>query len=80
VRLRRLGSRCLPFPRSGRRQALFPLPWSHYVRLLSVKKQTARDFYEEEAVRGGWSIRQLERQTNSRFYERTALSKNKARC
>src|SRR3546814_13336828 len=30
------------------------------------------------ALRGGWSVRQLDRQINSQFYERTALSKNKA--
>jgi predicted nuclease of restriction endonuclease-like (RecB) superfamily len=29
-------------------------------------------------LRGGWSVRQLERQINSQFYERTALSRNKA--
>ena len=56
----------------------FPLPWSAYVRLLSVKNENARRFYETEALRGGWSVRQLERQINSQFYERTALSKNKA--
>lgn len=56
----------------------FPLPWSHYVRLLSVENPLARAFYEEEAIRGGWSVRQLDRQVGSSFYERTALSKNKA--
>ena len=56
----------------------FPLPWSAYVRLLSVKNENARRFYETEALRDGWSVRQLERQINSQFYERTALSKNKA--
>ena len=56
----------------------FPLPWSAYVRLLSVKNLRAREFYETEALRGGWSVRQLDRQINSQFYERTALSKNKA--
>ena len=56
----------------------FPLPWSAYVRLLSVKNINAREFYETEALRGGWSISQLKRQINSQFYERTALSKNKA--
>jgi len=56
----------------------FPLPWSAYVQLLSVKNENARRFYETEALRGGWSVRQLERQINSQFYERTALSKNKA--
>jgi predicted nuclease of restriction endonuclease-like (RecB) superfamily len=58
--------------------ACFPLPWSHYVKLLSLDDQNARRFYEEEALRGGWSVRQLNRQINSLFYERTLLSKNKA--
>ena len=33
----------------------FPLPWSHYVRLLSVESDAARAFYEIEAERGSWS-------------------------
>jgi len=56
----------------------FSLPWAAYVRLLSVKSASARHFYETEALRGGWSVRQLNRQVNSQFYERTALSRNKA--
>jgi predicted nuclease of restriction endonuclease-like (RecB) superfamily len=56
----------------------FPLPWSAYVRLLSVKNREARTFYETEALRSGWSIRQLDRQIGSQFYERITLSKNKA--
>ena len=56
----------------------FPLPWSAYVRLLSVKNPRAREFYETEALHGGWSVRQLDRQINSQFYERTALSRDKA--
>ena len=56
----------------------FPLPWSAYVRLLSVKNPEARAFYETEALRSGWSIRQLDRQISSQFYERIALSQNKA--
>lgn len=56
----------------------FQLPWSHYVQLLAVQNPNARAFYEAEALRGGWSVRQLRRQIGSQFYERTALSKNKA--
>jgi predicted nuclease of restriction endonuclease-like (RecB) superfamily len=56
----------------------FPLPWSHYVRLLSVADAEARRFYEAEALRCGWSVRQLDRQVASQFYERTLLSRNKA--
>lgn len=58
--------------------ASFPLPWSAYVRLLGVKRPEARVFYETEALRSGWSIRQLDRQIGSQFYERIALSQNKA--
>ena len=81
--------RILPTPSGGFKTApngvgfddlmtAFPLPWSAYVRLLSVKNESAREFYEAEALGGGWSVRQLDRQIASQFYERTALSKNKA--
>ena len=58
---------------------IFPLPWSTYVRLLSVEDDSARKFYEDEALRGGWSVRQLDRQISSQFYTRTLLSKNKVK-
>lgn len=56
---------------------VFPLPWSHYVRLLSLDDPHQRDFYEEEARRAKWSVRQLERQINAMLYERVALSRKK---
>ncbi|MFC1644030.1 YhcG family protein [Candidatus Omnitrophota bacterium] len=55
------------------------LPWSHYVLLAAIRDKEAREFYETEAIRGGWSVRQLDRQINSQFYERTLLSRNKAK-
>jgi predicted nuclease of restriction endonuclease-like (RecB) superfamily len=58
--------------------ARFRMPWSHYVRLLSVQDSAAREFYEAEALRSGWSVRQLDRQISTQFYQRTLLSKNKA--
>jgi predicted nuclease of restriction endonuclease-like (RecB) superfamily len=72
--------------KSGRSSALvplkqvahyFPLSWSHYVQLMALSNEEARRFYETEALRCGWSIRQLDRQISSQFYERTALSRNK---
>jgi predicted nuclease of restriction endonuclease-like (RecB) superfamily len=63
---------------SDKSPLMFPLPWSHYVCLLSVDNPHAREFYETEALRGGWTVKQLARQINSAFYERTAMSKNKA--
>lgn len=49
----------------------FPLPWSHYVRLLSVSDPKVREYYEREALLGGWSARQLDRQIASLAYQRT---------
>ena len=49
----------------------FALPWSHYVRLLSVPDRSARDYYEREALAGGWSARQLDRQIATLAYQRT---------
>jgi predicted nuclease of restriction endonuclease-like (RecB) superfamily len=58
---------------------LFPLPWSHYILLVRrVRASEARSFYDTEARRNGWTVRQLERQIETQFYERTALSRNKA--
>ena len=48
------------------------------MRLQSVKSDYARQFYEAEALRCGWSVRQLDRQIGSQFYERTAMSRNQA--
>ena len=76
---------CWPIPQTvsaesglAAQPSRFPLPWSAYVRLLSVRNESARAFYEAEALRCGWSVRQLDRQINSQFYERAALSQNKA--
>ena len=56
---------------------LIPLPWSHYVLLLKVEKVEARAFYEAEAIHNGWSVRQLDRQISTLFYERTLASRKK---
>jgi predicted nuclease of restriction endonuclease-like (RecB) superfamily len=56
----------------------FPLSWSHYVRLMAIATPAARSYYETEALRGGWTVRQLDRQIGTQFYERTMLSRNKA--
>jgi Protein of unknown function (DUF1016). len=38
----------------------FPLSWSHYVLLISrTRSPEAFAFYHAEALRGGWSVRQL---------------------
>ncbi len=73
------GISVLPFIPLTTLAEAFPLPWSHYVLLTSRSRSPeAFDFYHTEALRGGWSVRQLQRQIDSQFYERTALSRNKA--
>ncbi len=50
------------------------LSWTHYRLLLKVESDAAREFYETESVAGNWSTRELERQINSHFFERTGAS------
>lgn len=50
------------------------LTWSHYRALMRVENIEARDFYEREAIEGGWDKRTLERQIQSFYYERTLKS------
>ncbi len=57
----------------------FPLSWSHYVVLLSIKNEDERRFYEIESVQSSWSVPELKRQLSSGLYERLALSRDKKR-
>ncbi len=51
------------------------LGWSHYRALMRVEHPDARAYYEREAASNGWSVRQLERQIQSLFFERLLKSK-----
>ena len=53
------------------------LSWSHYQKLMRIDDKVRREFYTEECIKSGWSVRQLERQINSFFYERLLSSQNK---
>jgi predicted nuclease of restriction endonuclease-like (RecB) superfamily len=46
------------------------LSWSHYRLLMKIEDESRREFYTRECVEAAWSVRQLERQINSFFYER----------
>jgi len=57
---------------------VFPLSWTHYIHLMRrTRSVEERAFYEAEALRGGWSVRQLDRQISTQFHTRALLSKNK---
>ena len=60
------------------RDSLSPeLSWTHYRRLIRVEDKKIREFYTEECVKSGWSVRQLDRQISSFFYERLLSSQDK---
>jgi predicted nuclease of restriction endonuclease-like (RecB) superfamily len=52
------------------------LSWSHYRTLMRVHDEKARDFYEREAIAGGWDKRTLERQVHTQYYERCLHSQH----
>ena len=64
----------LPTVSTGRK---FFLSWSHYLKLMRIENIEERHFYEIEAVKNNWSLRELQRQFDSALYERLLLSKNK---
>lgn len=56
------------------------LSWSHFKTLLRVANPTARDWYAVEAAQQGWSVRALDRQIASLFYERLLGTQDKAKA
>lgn len=60
------------------RDSLSPeLSWTHYRRLIRIDNDEIRNFYTKECAKSGWSVRQLDRQINSFFYERLLSSQDK---
>jgi predicted nuclease of restriction endonuclease-like (RecB) superfamily len=55
----------------------FVLSWSMYVFLMGINDEKERSFYEIEAHKQNWTVRELQRQFNSSLYERLALSRDK---
>lgn len=55
----------------------FKLTWSHYLKLIRITDVNERNFYEIEAIKNNWSLRELQRQYDSALYTRLAISKNK---
>jgi len=62
----------------GKSGVSFPpeLSWSHYLVLMRVPREQARAFYEIEAARECWSVRQLERQVGALLFERLTKHRN----
>lgn len=57
-------------------QMLFDrLSFTHIVQLIHINNPLKRAFYAIEAMRGPWSVRELQRQIDSNYYERSGWSK-----
>lgn len=52
------------------------LGWSHFIEILPIKTQLAREFYAEMCRVERWPVRTLRLKISGMLYERTALSKN----
>ncbi len=72
-------SRILEDVISGTSFRKFTLSWSHYLKLMRIDDEEERKFYEIEAAKSNWSVRELERQYDSALYTRLVISRNKAK-
>ncbi len=55
---------------------LTKLSYTHIEQLLGINDLLKRTFYEIECIKGAWSVRELKRQINSLYFERSGLSQN----
>jgi predicted nuclease of restriction endonuclease-like (RecB) superfamily len=55
------------------------LSFTHIAELLAIEDTHKRSFYETECIRGNWSVRELKRQIASLYFERSGLSRDKAK-
>ena len=55
----------------------YRLNFSCLLYIASLGEPLKRAFYEQEAIRGCWTVRELDRQVSSQYYERMGLSKDK---
>lgn len=53
------------------------IPYTHLKSIVKIENPIKRAFYEMETIRGCWSVKELERQIASLYYERSGLSQNK---
>jgi hypothetical protein len=58
-------------------QKILDLSWTHWIEILRLNDPWKRAFYENECLKSGWSVRQLQRQIGSLLYERTGLPTDK---
>jgi len=55
------------------------LSYSHFIELLNADTPLKRAFYEVQAIKNNWGVRELNRAMSTLLFERTGLSTNKER-
>ena len=55
----------------------YKLNYTSLAYLTNIEEPLKRAFYEQETIRGCWTVRELDRQVSSQYYERMGLSKDK---
>jgi predicted nuclease of restriction endonuclease-like (RecB) superfamily len=63
--------KCLPVEK-----LIYKLSYTHLTLLFPIEDPLKRLFYEIECIRGTWSVRELKRQIDSLYYERSGISRN----
>jgi len=58
-------------------QLLVNFSFRHFVALIGIHNIAKRYFYEQQTIKCNWNARQLERQIETLYYERTGLSTDK---
>ncbi len=53
------------------------LTWSHFQELIRIDRKEEREFYEKEAIKSNWGYRELNRQINTKLYDRYLISPDK---
>ncbi|MFT4061599.1 MAG: PDDEXK nuclease domain-containing protein [Edaphocola sp.] len=66
------------FPENSIVRTLFAqLSWSHFQRVLKVSNENARMYYLKEAAENTWSVRTLDRNISTLYYDRLIASADK---
>ncbi len=66
------------FPQYEIMRTLFAqLSWSHFQRVLKVSNEKARMYYLQEAAENTWSVRTLDRNISTHYYDRLIASADK---
>ena len=52
------------------------LSYTHFTLIMGVEDAVARIFYELETIKGVWTVRELKRQIDTNYFERSAISSN----